>query len=271
MIDATKPHISISQLNMYEFCGEQWRRRYIEKEKIPPGVALIVGKAVDSTVNKNMNLKIDKGELFSIDSIKDIARDTANNEWNKGEIKLDAEEIKKGIKAVKGEVVDKTVRLAALHAKTLAPKLNPTHVQRKIEIELPGYPVDLLGYIDIQEGLKSLRDTKTSSKSPGQSVADTSDQLTVYAMAVKVIDGAIPEKLTLDCLVDNKTPKLAVIETTRTEEDFQPVLYRIENMMEGIEKEVYIPCRQDHFLCCPKFCGFFNSCRFTRKNIYMKG
>lgn len=267
MITATKPHISISQLNMYEFCGEQWRRRYIEKEIIPPGVALIVGKAVDDTVNQNMTLKMQMDKLFPLDNIKDLARDAANAEWDKGEVRLDDEQIKEGIKKVKGEVVDKTIRLAALHAESLAPKLKPTHVQRKIEIELTGYPVDLLGYIDIQEGTKSIRDTKTASKSPNQLLADTSDQLTVYAMAGKVIDGVIPEKLTLDYLVDNKTPKLSVIETHRTEEDFQSILYRIENMMEGIEKEVFIPCRQDHFLCSPKWCGFAPTCRYFRKSL----
>ena len=31
----TKPHLSASQLNMIGRCGEQYRRRYVEGEKIP--------------------------------------------------------------------------------------------------------------------------------------------------------------------------------------------------------------------------------------------
>jgi hypothetical protein len=35
-----KPALSISQLDMLSRCGEQYRRRYIEHERLAPGVAL---------------------------------------------------------------------------------------------------------------------------------------------------------------------------------------------------------------------------------------
>ena len=41
-----KPYLSPSQMGMYCRCGEQYRRRYIEKEIIPPGFALIKGGSV---------------------------------------------------------------------------------------------------------------------------------------------------------------------------------------------------------------------------------
>ncbi len=268
-----KKHLSISQLNMLSFCGEQYRRRYILGEKRPPGVSLLVGRSVDDSVNANLGNKIITKELLSVEQVLDIARDTLNHEWEREEIFLDEKEKILGEKQARGNAVDKAVRLAELHATKLSPLINPTHVQRKWEIELDGYPVDLIGFIDVQEGSKAIRDTKTSGKSPAKNAADTSDQLTIYAMAAYVLDGQIPEKLTLDYLVDLKTPKESVIETTRTVDDFKPLLARIENACIVLEKGAFVPARQDNPLCSPKWCGYALTCKYHRKinNSYVEG
>ena len=263
-----KPHLSISQLNMLSFCGEQYRRRYVLGEKRPPGVSLLVGSSVDGSVNANLGNKIINNELLPVEQVLDIARDTLNHEWERGEVALDEKEKALGTKQTRENAVDKAVRLSELHATKLAPFINPTHVQRKWEIELDGYPVDLMGFIDVQEGSKAIRDTKTSGKSPAKNAADTSDQLTIYAMAAYVLDGKIPDKLTLDYLVDLKTPKESIIETTRTVEDFKPLLARIENACTVLEKGAFVPARQDNSLCSPKWCGYFADCRYTRKTIF---
>ena len=263
-----KKHLSISQLNMLSFCGEQYRRRYILGEKRPPGVSLLVGSSVDDAVSANLNNKIINKELLPIEKVLDIARDTLNHKWDEVEVALDDNDKAIGRVATRGKAVDKAVRLSELHAVRLAPSINPTHVQRKWEIELDGYPVDLLGFIDVQEGNKAIRDTKTSGKSPAKNAADTSDQLTIYAMAAYVLDGVIPERLTLDYLVDLKTPKESIIETTRTVDDFKPLLARIENACTVLEKGSFVPARQDNPLCSPKWCGYALTCRYVRKSIF---
>ena len=60
-----KPHLSISQLEMLSKCGEQYRRRYIEEEIIPPAVAMLVGRSVDKSVDENLIHKIQTDELLS--------------------------------------------------------------------------------------------------------------------------------------------------------------------------------------------------------------
>ena len=253
---------------MLSFCGEKYRRRYILGERISSGVELLVGKATDSTVNANLGNKIVNDDLLPMEQIKDLACDYLNTEWNQGEVALDEDEIKEGIKKVKGGAVDKSVRLSCLHASEIAPALSPTHVQRKWEIELKNYPFDLMGFIDVQEGTHAVRDTKTSGKSPAKNAADTSDQLTMYAMAVYALDKMLPEKLTLDFLVDNKTPKSVIVETTRTLEDFKPILARIENAIQVIEKGIFVPAAQDSWGCSPKWCGFFRTCKYARQSIF---
>jgi PD-(D/E)XK nuclease superfamily len=259
---SAKPQLHVSALTMQ--CGEAFRRRYIEKEIIPPGVASVVGTATDKTVTKNLENKITLDELLSIEEIEDTARDGLDQAWAWG-VTLDEEERQKGIKKVKGEATDKAIRLSVLHAKDKAPELRPTHVQRKWALELPGFPVDLVGTLDIQEGSESVRDTKTSGKSPKEDVADNSIQLTSYALGIKVIDGQAPRKVVLDYLIDTRIPIARTYEATRSADDYQALLRRIETICLAIERGVFMPVSPDYWMCCPKWCGYFSTCRYVRR------
>jgi hypothetical protein len=245
-------------------CGEAFRRRYIEKEIIPPGVASVVGTATDKTVTRNLESKMDTQELLSIEEIQDLARDGLDQAWRWG-VTLDDEEIEKGVKKVKGEATDKAIRLSVLHAKSKAPELRPTHVQRKWALELPGFPVDLVGTLDIQEGLESVRDTKTSKQSPKEDVAENSIQLTSYALGIKVIDGQAPRKVILDYLIDTKMPIARTYEATRDDDDFRALLRRVETICLAIERGVFMPVSPDHWMCCAKWCGYWSTCRYVQR------
>lgn len=262
---ASKPALSISALDMLSKCGEQYRRRYIEGEKLAPAVAMLVGRGVDKSVDRNLNSKMTTDELLPIDEIQDTARDTVVAEWDQGGVTLNADELALGIKTVRAQAIDKAVRLSALHATVAAPRLQPTHIQRRWTVELRGYPRDLVGVIDIQEGSVAVRDTKTSAKSPRDDEAVLSDQLTLYALASTVLDGRPPEKVALDYLVDTKTPKHVVRESTRDDADFRVMLRRIETAMAAIDKNVFVPARQTDWWCSRRWCGYFESCPYARQ------
>src|SRR5688572_33095123 len=93
-----KPHLSFSQLDMLSKCGEQYRRRYVLGERLPPGVAMIVGGAVDKSVNANMTNKKDSGALLPIEQVQDTARDALNSEWERGGVVLQDDERARGLK-----------------------------------------------------------------------------------------------------------------------------------------------------------------------------
>lgn len=263
-MDNKKAQLHVSALNMLGFCGEQFRRAYIEKERIPPGVAMLVGTGVDRAVTKNLQNKIDKGELLPVAEVTQEARDTVTNEWASG-VRLDDEEAAVGIAITKGAAVDKAVRLSSLHAVEMAPRLAPTHVQRGWVVELAGFPVDLAGTIDVQEGGAAVRDTKTKGKSPSATVAEFDDQLTMYAMAVKVLDGTAPKSVALDCLIDNKTPVLKSFVSTRDDDDFKALLARTEMAVTIMDKGAFMPVKQTDPLCSPKYCGYWQTCKYVRR------
>ena len=267
-VEEEKPHFSISQLNTFNVCGERYRRRYICGDKIPPGIVLIVGSGVDGGVNANMREKIATKKLLPKEQVVDIAVAEFKKKWDTEGVDLMPEEKALGIKVAKGQGIDKTSRLAALHCDTFATEINPTHVQRKMKVILDGYPRDLLGYIDIQEGLLRVRDTKTKAKSMTQDDADKDDQMTMYAMMTKVIDKVIPD-LCFDVLVDTKVPKRQALVTKRTEEDFKPILRRLENMILALDAGIFVPCPESFWGCNPKYCGYHSSCNFVKRPVHV--
>jgi len=264
---SAKPQIHISAIIMMEKCGERFRRRYgadfgwnDRNEIIPPGIALITGIATHKSIEQNLGNKIQTGELLPLEQIKDIARDSMTGLWQQ-EVRLLDEEAQ-NLKQAKGESIDMVVSLSELHATELAPKLRPKSVERKWVIELNGYPYDLAGKIDIEETDHTIRDTKTSKKSPAQGEADSSEQLTMYYTAKKICDKVIPPKLYLDNLVKTSKLKVITLETQRTDQDVTMLLRRIERAIQVIEKGAFTPARADWWGCSARFCGFHNSCPF---------
>lgn len=261
-----KPQLHPSGISQLFKCGIQFQFRYLEGRIIPPGVSMVTGTAVDRAVTHNLGHKIETGELLPVAEVVDVARDALVAEWDKG-IVLTDEEAASGVKAVQGAAVDKSVRLAGLHATATAPQIEPTHVQRSLAVSLPGCDFDLVGTIDVQEGSKSVRDTKTSGKSPAADIADVSEQLTLYALMLRATDGKAPDAVHLDYLVDNKVPKAMTVSSTRTDADFRVELQRIETAARVIQSGAFTPAPPDAWWCSARFCGYSGVCPYFRRPV----
>lgn len=261
-----KKQIHVTSVDRFPFCGEQWRRRFIDGDIIPPGIAMIVGSGTDKSVTKNLQNKIDNKVLLTIEEVEDIAKDAVTNAMEAG-FSLDDNEAEDGVKATKGKAIDKAVRLSVLHAEMVAPGISPTEVQRSFALDLDGYPYQLAGTMDIQEGPVRIRDTKTTGKTPSGNPAEVSSQMAAYSMATKALDGKAVENVSLDYLVDLKTPKAVTYDSTMKSEDHQIFIRRLESMISAIEKGVFLPARQGDYMCSPKYCGYYNTCKYTRNPV----
>jgi hypothetical protein len=254
-----KPQLHASALGMK--CLEAFRRRYIEGEVIPPGIALIVGTGTHRAVERNLKSKMERGVLLPDEEVAETARDAVVSAWDAG-VRLDPEEAAKGIKKARAEAVDRAVRLANLHHKQLAPAISPTAVERSWAVSLKGYPVDLVGQIDIQEAAR-IRDTKTSQKSPAPDAASKSLQLIAYSLAVRVLDGAYPQSATLDYLVDSSSgPRSVIVEACFDDRAVRSLLARVEALCRAMEAGIFPPIGPDHWACDPKWCGYAMTCKY---------
>lgn len=254
-----KPSLSATALRTIMRCPQQYYYRWVENIKVPPGIAQIIGIGVHKVANLNLSNKKDKGELLSEDSVKDAAADNINGLWQQG-IKLDDEEKKEGPKKIKGQAVDLAVSLSTLHHQELAPKIEPVHLERFFRLELQGYPMDLTGRMDVEEK-DSIRDLKTAGKSPSEADVLADDQLTLYALGKKVMEGNIPGKLYLDSLVKTKVPKLVTLETTREQKHLDRILRHVERAIVVIEKGAFM-ANSNGWHCSKRFCGYHDICPF---------
>lgn len=259
--------LSVSGLNMLCRCGEQFRFRYIDGVKAPPGWSLIVGSGTDESVNQDLLNKINTGVLLPDEAIADVARDAVVRRWDEEEVKLDDDLAEMGQAAARAYAIDTAVLCASLHHREAAPKIAPTHVQRYWRLEVTGTPIVLSGVIDVQEGSRAIRDTKTSKKSPSPGEADNNLQLTTYALAVRQIDGAAPEKVCLDYCVHTKAPKLVQLESKREDADYEHLLQRIWAAQQAIEKGAFMPAPLDAWYCSARFCGYWDRCRYARRPL----
>jgi len=258
-----KPHLSYTQINMAGRCMTQYEFRYIQGMKRKPKVAMIVGGATHESIQPNMEHKRDTGQLLPLEAVQDFARDALVKRWEQEGVELEPEEEEKGWKKVQAEAIDTAISLGVLHHRSVAQTVVPLYVERPWRIEIPNYPYDLIGYIDIQEESR-IRDTKTTGRAPAKDAAETDDQLTLYAMAGLVLDKKIPE-LQFDWLVKKKTPEVVSQSTTRTVEDFDPILNTIEIMARCIEAGLFPPTNPKNWWCSPKACGYWNECKYARR------
>lgn len=252
-----------SGLEQLSKCGVFFERRYILGERFPSTISQAIGTATDASVNADLVAKCEAGELLPVEAVQDIARDTFEQEWQTG---LIADGDNEG--AGKGAAVDSTVSLAALHRIELAPAITPisaAHIQRQWVLDVDGLNIQLAGTIDIQEP-GAVRDTKTSAKTPGQSEADSSLQLTMYAMALYAL-GEPTENVALDYLVRLKKPKAVTLTSRRTLVDFDHLLERVATAERVIASGVFAPAPLDSWWCSGKWCPAHSTCPYARRPV----
>jgi RecB family exonuclease len=230
---------------------------------------MVRGTSVHASVRRDLAEKREKGTLLPLDAVKDFAAEALDNTWLGEEPQLNEEEREVGAKAVKARTKEVVVALSVLHHVEVAPKITPIHLEREFRVVLNGFPFDLGGTIDLQEP-EDLVDTKTGSKSPAADAADKSVQLTMYSLAAKALDGKAPKTVRLDYLVDTKTPKAVSLTSTRTDDDRQRLLLRVEHASRVIQSGAFMPTDASLpgvWWCSEQFCGFWKDvCPFGRRN-----
>ena len=255
-----KPHLSPSSIDTYLKCGEQFRRRYILGERIPPGIAILKGKSVHGAAEVNFKQKIASRKDLKVSDMVQAAAASFEKSVSDG-LQFTPEEESEGKANVLGKVKDRSIVLTQLFAASVAPQYQPALVEEKVVIEMPHSPFDLLGYIDMADDKDRIMDLKTTGKSKTQDEADQSNQLTYYAAAYQIKTGRKPSSVRLDVLVDKKTPEHQQIETGRDFPDFERLAAKVDMVAKGIKAEVFLPPPPGSWACSQKFCGYWSTCK----------
>ncbi len=252
-----------SHLGMFLRCPQQFERRYINGEIIPPGIAARRGSATHKAAEINHLQKITTREDLPIDTLQDAARDEYVRLVKVEGVFIPKDQISEKDKLLAAGL-DASTRLTKLYRETLAPAIQPILAEKFLEIDA-GLELPMAGTIDVLTEENWLPDLKTADKSKGVNEANNSLQLTFYAGLVADYIGKWPDKVSLEILVNTKEPKLQSLETKRGPQHWRNLLLRVQLMIAQINTGLFPPCSPDFWSCSPNWCGYFWSCKYSIK------
>lgn len=272
-----------SGINVFDGCGEKYRRRYLEKDR-PRGRStyLIMGSAVDSAVNADLQSKMRTGKLLPESDVLDIARDSVNNAFTDEVDMPPAARLR-----VRFETQERTRRLVEYAHRKLCPPMQPKSIQRPWSIRLDtffrrrglrGMKVDLVGTLDVEEYIFDftsenepagtiVRDIKTAKKSPPKNASDGMHwlQLTCYALGLEVEDGVLPQYTQIDTLVTLKGGiEHRTSRSTKDKYDFAALFNRLQSMGRALRSGIFVPASRSWWGCSEDWCEYFSTCPYVK-------
>ena len=266
--------ITSSMLNMFFRCPEQFRRRYLEGEIIPPGIAAAIGRSVHKAAEENHKHKLLKEEDLPKDYLQDFARDTYVKIVENEGVYLAPEELDQAKKII-AEGLDSSVKLTGLYRDKIAPEIFPFLIEKEIHIKVNNFPVLFRGTIDLLTKNFLIYDFKTGHKKWTEEQAENSLQPTFYWQMVKAVTGRSPEGFVFKVLIDKKEPEIQTLVTKRTDEDFLVIIRMAEVVLKAVETGLFPPTNPSNWWCSPKFCGYYATCpyipNYKKTRILAKG
>lgn len=262
----TKPHLSASHLGLACRCPEACRRRYIEGEIVPPGIAAAKGTSLHHGASANFQQKISTYVDLPEENLVESCVEQFKLQAKHGEYQLTPEETARGKRVVVAEATDDVARLARVHSQQQAPCYQPMATELSIRKSLPNCSHDLLGIVDLIDNTDAIVDLKTTARKKQQHEADVSVQLSVYYVLFRSQYGRAPRTLRLDTLVQTKTKtERQVLETQRTEADIDVLAHRMNAVLEMHRAGVYVPANPDDWFCNAKWCGYWSTCKYVHR------
>jgi putative RecB family exonuclease len=244
--------LSISKINMMKRCAKQFEFRYIKGIKSPPTCSLAVGIGVHESANKNYEQKKKSKKDMSFDTMADIYSDSFK-ETEKQLEPLDAADAPKAY--------DNGINMLRLYRDKVSLKTQP--VETELELSLPlinGY--NFIGYVDLINSAKQLRDTKTSkiAYSEDKAYITKLTQLSPYFYMCKKLPNLAPKVASVG--IDVVTVKVHQEFNFKPEErEFRKFKQDAEIVAQTIQTGLFLPC--DNPQTC-SWCGYKELCRNSK-------
>jgi len=246
-----------SHMGMWTRCGEQFRRRYIEGEIMPPGIAARIGTGLHKGAEVG-NLAKMAGKEEPRDVVVDAAVEGYKKSCLRG-VFFAPDEAPSARNQISAGV-DTTAALAGLLHQEVLPTINPVAVEEKLSLDV-GLGVPWVGTIDWRDAdPNKWGDFKTSAKAWSAGKADSEIQPTLYPRLIQAKTGVLPTTLEYHILTKTKEPKHQLIQTVRMDDDWRILINRARMMLQQIEAGLFPPAEPGHWICSPKWCGYWWSC-----------
>jgi hypothetical protein len=276
---------SNSSLSTLQMCGWKFYLRHIKKDRRPSGLGAKRGIAVHRVAAEIHKLQMKlkgkwqgpvpqavetPGSPESVAEARDIAAGAFERAYREG-VLFTKEETKLGIKLAKADAKDAAIDLSGMYAKDVAPNIVPLAVEREVTIAPKDVAIKVLGKMDLveEDDGEVIRDKKTAEKAPWEHAAEVSQQLTMYHLIRLADTGAMPRAGRLVHLV--RTPKrhemkAYIQETTRTADDVNRLINRINTAVEAVEKGIFVPADEAAPGSPCSWCEYADgTCKYVRR------
>jgi hypothetical protein len=248
-------HISPSMLGLFCRCQEAFRRRYLEDDKLPPGIAACIGSGMHKGAETNHRQKLISGQDMPVTDIQDAARDGYVKAVSGGVFIPAGEESTAPTELNRG--ADVAVSLAASYASKIAPGIKPVAVEEKMQAEHPALPVPFLGIIDVLDESGWCPDLKSAARKWSDGKAEGNPQPPIYSYLLKEARG-LDAVMSFEVLTHKGDHQHIPVETRP--EDLQPIIARAQGLLHSVQSGIFLPAEPGHWLCAPKWCGYWWSC-----------
>lgn len=247
-------HLSYSSISMYMDCPESWRRKYIAKEPTRTTSALAFGSAFHGTVERI----VAHGDT-QYDPLP-IWREEFDKQFTDS-VSLDPDETREqhfneGVRILSHEAV----RNLILSIKPGRDEAGNALIEQRVELQVPGVPVPVIGYIDVILDDNTPADFKTSARSWTDAQAGNALQTLFYLAALNQMGREVNWRFQHIIFVKTKTPQVQVLEHAHQPSELFFLFDVIKRVWDGISKHVYV-MNPTTWRCNERYCDFYAQCK----------
>lgn len=252
-------YLSYSSISLYLSCSEAWKRKYVEGVKSPPTPTLLLGSAIHDTIEESVRWRVEGGGERALTEV-------FTEQW---QARVEREPDCEWAADTPESVQDDGLRIVqskdfAAMVRRLTPRRDDDGlwIERKVELRVPGVPVPIVGYIDMVTADGVPNDFKTAARAWDAERAKGEMQSLFYLAALNQMGMDSPRNtFRYWVLTKGKTPKVTEFEITHTWDSIMWMFEMVRQVWRGIEREVYIPNPNTAWMCSPKYCHHWSTCR----------
>ena len=269
-----------SSVGMFYRCGHQFYQRYIRGIIIPPGIAARKGSSVHTGAEVNYRHRIETGEPVPIDVVEDATADEYKRLVKDEGVWMNDDELPES-KQMIAAGHEQAIAIAGFYHTNLAPTDKKIAlIEERLFADL-GVGIPVSGKPDVVADGK-LIDIKTANSRWAKGKEDLQIQPTVYRMLLRANDfGELDPEYRIMVNMTNgpKTTGDGVIWSPGTGVccDIRPahrnelheadLIHRIKSMVACVNAGLFHPAEPDHWICSPKYCGYWGSCVYNKARV----
>lgn len=251
-------HLSASSIGMALRCGEQFNRRYIQGQIIPPSIAMGTGTGVHKAAETNFKQKIVSHEDLPIGDMTDAARDAYVNSFVDG-VFIPPGELSEKSKQL-NEGLNNAIRFTKALRQDVAPGIQPEAAEEFIKMDI-GLDVPLLGYIDFRDK-EHIGDLKTAKRSWPKNRAAEEIQTPAYKLLARELGLELPVRYHVLVLLKSEV-KIQTPQPKITEKHIDGLKAKAAIVLKMVKAGVFPPADRGAWNCDPRWCGYFTSCPYV--------